>query len=141
MKKKTVIIISTVLFTLILGLVLVWRIYLISLDKSGVYLLPTENFFNFFMNYLPELTIGVTIVAIYAKRKLGLIFSVSALVMSILSLGVEIIIFTLRSLDYASTVPTACLPWLDVPGILICVILFLIKFKIYTLPRTIKFKK
>ncbi|MBR6073550.1 MAG: hypothetical protein IKP76_04445 [Bacilli bacterium] len=140
MKKKTVIIISTLLFTLIMGLIFAWRIYLITQDTTGIYLLPTEDFLSFFLNYLPVLTIVITVITTYARRKMGLVFSVIASIMSVLSLVVELVIFICRSLDFNAPVPKACLPWLDIPIIIICVILFIIKFKIYTLPKTIKFK-
>lgn len=140
MKKKYVIIISTWFFTLLLGLIFALRIHLITEDTTGIYLLPTDNYFGFFMNYLPEITIIVTILGIHFRKKLGLIFSVAASAMSILSLVSEIIIYVVRTLDASAPVPNACLPWLDIPIIIVCFILFMIKFKIYTLPKEFKLK-
>ena len=139
MKKKTLIILSTIVFTLILGCVLLWRIHLISLDTSGIYLLPTENLFEFIMNYMPELTIIVTIITIYARKRWGLIFSVTSSVMAILSLFIEVLILVVRSMEIKPIVPTACVPLMDIPIIVICIILFIIKFKIYTIPKEIRF--
>ena len=140
MKKKTIIILFTWIFSIILGVVLAWRIRLIALDTTGIYKLPVDNWFSFFMNYLPVLTLIVIILTIFSRKKLGLTLSVIALFMSILSFISEFIIFTIRTVDYTSTVPSACMPWLDIPAIFICIILFIIKFKIYTIPREFKFK-
>ena len=142
MKKKTIIIISTVVFTIILLALLLFRIYLITLDKSGVYSMKDNNLFYFFMNYMPEITIVFTIIAIYMRKRWGLFFSVTASILSILSLLTEIIILIIRSMDITSKtpMPSACLPLMDIPVIIICIVLFIIKFKIYTLPKQISFK-
>ena len=141
MKKKTLIIISTIVFTLILVGLLAWRIYLITLDTTGIYTLPTENIFSFVMNYMPELTLVFAILAIHLRKRWGLAFSVIAMISSILSLFIELVILIIRSIDIMhQSIPSACIPLLDIPVIVICIVLFLIKFKIYTLPKTISFK-
>ena len=139
MKKKTVIVVSSVVFAIILGLVLAYRMYLIGHDVSGFYELKTTDSIIRYMTFLPEIAIITTIVAVFAKKRLGLTFTVISCFLILSSIVSELLVKYVR-IASGGVVPDNCVPLLNIPVLIICIILFAIKFHIYTLPSELKVK-
>ena len=139
MRKKTIIVVSSVVFAIILILILAYRVYLMKNDASGFYELKTDDMFIRWMTYLPEISIITTIVATFAKRRLGLTFTVISNLLILLSILSEILLKYIR-IASGGVIPDNCIPLLNLPVLIIAIILFVIKFNIYTLPSDIKVK-
>ena len=142
MKKKTIIILSSVVFTIILLIVLYRRGVLILADKSGFYSNQSRDAIGRIVTYLPEFSIVATLLAIYLKKSPGLVLTVISFVMALASLIGETYIYIIKSSDvvYKGIVPAGISPLLNIPVLIICVILFIIKFRIFSLPDKVKIK-
>lgn len=143
MKKKTIIIISSVIFTALLLVILCQRSYLLFTDNSGFYNLKTSDVLIRIYTFLPEISIVLTIIAIYVRRGWGLAFTIMATFLSTASFGGELLIKLIRLSDIInpSEVPHACVPWLNVPVIIIGIILFFVKYEIFMIPDEVSLKK
>ena len=142
MKKKTIIIMASVVITLILIGILAYRVYLLKGDNSGLYTVNRTDYLINGITFLPEIAIVVTILAVFARKRWGFIFTILAAFLSVASLIGELFIKVVRLADVSgtNTIPEPCVPWLNIPIILICVLLFIMKFRLYTLPDEIKIK-
>ena len=142
MKKKTIIIMASVVFTLILISILAYRVYLLNGDNSGLYTVNKTDYLINVITFLPEIAIVVTLLAVFTRKGWGFVFTVLAAFLSLASLIGELFIKLVRSADVTGTsvVPAPCVPWLNLPIIAICIILFIMKFRLYTLPNEIKIK-
>ena len=142
MKKKTVIIFTSVVFAIILFSILCYRIYLLKGDNSGIYSVNTNDYLINVITYLPEISVVTTIIAIFTRKGWGFVFTLLACLLTILSLAGELFIKLVKTVDVigSSVVPAPCVPWLNLPVLVICVLLFIMKFRIYTLPNEIKIK-
>lgn len=142
MKKRTVIIMSSVVFALILGIILTYRIYLLQNDPTGFYNMRSTDLIVLTMTYLPEISIILTIIAIFMRKGWGFVFTIASAFTTLVSLAGDLFIKFVRMVDVTGNniVPPACVPWLNVPVLVICIILFIMKFHIYTLPEEIKIK-
>ena len=143
MKKKTIIILSSVIFTVLLGIILCQRAYLLMNDHSGFYNLKTSDALIRIYTFLPEISIFATIVAIYVRKGWGLAFTAIAAVLSLSSFVGELLIKIIRLSDIINPeqVPTACVPWLNVPVLVIALVLFFVKYEIFMIPDEVSFKK
>ena len=142
MSKKLVIIISSTIFTCILLLIWFYRLELLQHDTSGFYTSHPEDLLINIINYLPEISIAVTIVAIFTRKSAGLILTVLANILAVAAFAGELFVKLVKLVDIVSKseVPLPCVPWLNLPVMFICLILFILKFHIYTLPDEIKIK-
>lgn len=139
MKKKTVIVISSVVFTLILLGILMYRLYLIKNDTSGFYEVKNSDWIVGSLTYMPEISIITALIAIWTKKRLGLTFTVLAVLFNLMSFFGEVLFKYIR-LASGGIIPDSCIPWLNIPAFIIIVIVFCLKFHIYSLPNEIKIK-
>ena len=142
MRKKTFIILSSVVFTVILLSVLYYRGILIMSDTSGFYTMKGQGALEKVITFLPEFSIVFAILAIYVKKSPGLMLTFLSALLALLSFIGELFIKVVKLTDvvYKSNPPIGIVPWLNWPVIIICIILFVIKFRIFTIPDKIKIK-
>ena len=139
MKKKTVIVVSSVVFTIILFGILMYRMYLLKNDTSGFYEVQNQDWIVKSMTFMPEISIITALLAIWSKKRLGLTFTVIAVLFNLISCSNEILFKYIR-LASGGIIPDSCVPWLNIPVFIIMIIVFVIKFHIYSLPNEIKIK-
>lgn len=142
MKKKTFIIIASLVYTFILIGILGYRLYLIHMDNSGLYELKNDSFIFFYLTFLPEISIVLTLFATNIRKGWGLFFTVFAGIMTIIAFISELFIKIVKSIDIVNrvNVPLPCIPWLNIPVFIIIIILFIFKFHIFQIPNTIGVK-
>ena len=139
MRKKTVIVISSVVFTIILVGILMYRMYLLKNDASGLYELKSNNWIIYSLTYMPEISIITALIAIWTRKRLGLTFTVLAVLFNLMSFFGEVLFKYIR-LASGGIIPDSCIPWLNIPAFIIIIAVFCMKFHIYTLPNEIKIK-
>ena len=139
MKKKTVIVISSVVFTILLVGILMYRLYLLNNDTSGFYELKTGDWIVKCLTFMPEISIITALIAVWTRKRLGLTFTVLAVLFNLMSFFGEVLFKYIR-LASGGTITNSCVPWLNIPVFIIIIIIFCIKFHIYTLPNEIKIK-
>jgi hypothetical protein len=139
MRKKTVIVISSVVFTIILVGILMYRMYLLKNDASGFYELKSNNWIIYSLTYMPEISIITALIAIWTRKRLGLTFTVLAVLFNLMSFFGEVLFKYIR-LASGGIIPDSCIPWLNIPAFIIIIAVFCMKFHIYTLPNEIKIK-
>lgn len=142
MKKRTVILLSSLVFTFILMLILHYRGVLIMSDPTGYFHMEGRDWIERVITYLPEFSIIITLIAIYTKKAPGLILTVLGFVLACISFAGELFVKIVKITDVINTsqAPVGIVPWFNIPVIVICIILFLIKFHIFTIPNEVKFK-
>jgi len=143
MRKKTIIIASAMVYTLILVGILIFRIVMIMRDTSGFFDLTNDSIIFFILNFLPEVAIVLTIFAAHIRRGIGLFLTALGGFVTLCAFGTELFIKIIKSADIINraSVPPAIMPWLNIPVFIIVIILFVFKFHIYNLPAEITFGK
>lgn len=143
MKKKTIIIISSVIFTLLLLVICFQRAHLLLTDHSGFYNLNESDVLIKIYTFLPEISVLLTIASIYVRRGWGMFLTGIACFLTLASFFGELLIKMIRIHDIISpeAVPHACVPWLNIPVLVIGLILFFVKYEIFMIPDEVSFKR
>lgn len=115
--------IFTIIASIALTLLLIYRIVILATDTSGYYAISSLKMTGALpLELLPEISIILTMIGLFIKNEHGLVMNVMALVLAILSFFLEGFCMFTSLLSFGSRTSTAIKPLHNLPVMVITII-------------------